>query len=96
MYKIKIKTFKPNFDYQAIVSVDADPLAERCFLIDRTTLDVIGSKPVTTEIIKFRVPLKNANKSSVMVIIVDDDDTYNAAIIDGVQAEIIDANLVKI
>ncbi|WP_392342641.1 hypothetical protein [uncultured Shewanella sp.] len=96
MAMIKLLNHKPNVSMQAMVEVDVDPLAERCIILERNTYNVFGSKSVFNEQMKFRVPIEYSTKSELCIILFDRDKEFNAAIIDGVKAETINANLVKI
>jgi hypothetical protein len=96
MPNVEFVSGHPLYDYQGCVTVDCDVLAERCILFNHKTMTPIGSKAVTGNIVRFRLPLNYTTTFDLCVIIVDADSEYNAAILDGVQAEIIDANLVTI
>lgn len=86
---------KPNNDFQAVVSVDVDPLAEVCTVFTRGSIIALGSKPAVS-IVNFRVPLVYSTINNLTVCIFDAEREYNAEIIDGIQAELIDGNLVTI
>ncbi|WP_351008859.1 hypothetical protein [Shewanella sp. S1-58-MNA-CIBAN-0166] len=96
MPNIEFVSGKPQYDFQGCVTVDCDVLAERCVVFNHKTMTPIRSKAINGTVIRFRLPLKYTTRFDLCVIIVDANTEYNAAILDGVQAEIIDANLVKI
>jgi|TARA_R110002124_G_C8902760_1_gene509950 hypothetical protein len=96
MSVIKLLNYKPEFDYQLMVEVDVDPLAERCVIMSRDKLEILGVTSQVSASTRFRLPMQYASTDNIMVLILDKTREYNAAILDGVTAEIIDANLVKI
>ncbi|AUD59155.1 hypothetical protein AYJ58_06455 [Shewanella sp. Pdp11] len=89
--------YKPAVAAQAMIEVDGDRSADRIVLIDRTSLALlIVSRASPTGISRFRVPIGYSTNNELLVGIMDDDLVYNAKFADGVQAEIIDGNLVNI
>tara|TARA_R110002050_G_scaffold213772_1_gene350039 strand:- start:1650 stop:1940 length:291 start_codon:yes stop_codon:yes gene_type:complete len=93
---LKIVKHHPIFEPQLMVGVDADPASTRCAVFNRGSLMAYGSKPVINGFVKFRVPLNHINSEDILVVIFDDTRVFNAAILDGVTPEVIDANLVTI
>lgn len=82
---------------QAVIDIDADPDAERLLVINRVNGDVYHNfKYETNHVLKFRVPIEHLVNTDLLVGIMDDNLTYNAKFVDGVQAELIDGNLVNI
>lgn len=82
---------------QAVVSVDADLDAERIFILNRNSGEIYHN--FTFEInktLRFVVPNEHLVNSNILVGILDDDRTFNAKFVDGVQAELIDGNFVNI
>ncbi|WP_434939137.1 hypothetical protein ACRWQN_17485 [Shewanella sp. HL-SH8] len=75
---------------RAVLSVDADTLAERLHIIDRRLSEHIRTiKLDTPEHTQILLPRKHALTGNVAVIMLDDDRFYNAAIVDGVVCELI-------
>jgi hypothetical protein len=78
-----------------LVECDADQAAARLVIIDRTTMLALTNRMTDGKpIIKKLVPIIYANTNNLMVGILDDSGVYNAAFIDGVKAQIVDANVV--
>lgn len=89
--------YDPPVVTQAMVEVDHDMDANRIVIFNRTSLELIAvSRASNTGVSQFRVPLPYATNNELLVGIVDDDLVYNAKFADGVQAEVIDGNLVNI
>jgi hypothetical protein len=80
-----------------LIECDVDQAAERLVIIDRNTMlplanRIIGGK----SIIKKLVPISYVNANNIMVGILDDGGEYNAAFIDGVKPQLVDANIVDL
>lgn len=81
---------------QAMLSIDADPDAERVLIMDRATGEVFHNFVYqTNKQIKFIVPLIYRINADLLIGILDDGRVYNAKFVDGVQAELIDGNTVN-
>ena len=72
----------------AKLELDLDPLSERHMVIDRYTGEVFynGKNDVNIHYLASKYSIDN----KLMIIILDDDMTYVAAIADGVKCEVID------
>ncbi len=96
----KILTPKVSRDYQpvALLELDIDPLAERYMLINRISGKLLthGFKPISSNIKKLFFRPSLSINSDLTVIIFDDNGEYNAAIADGVQLQLVDANQVDL
>lgn len=82
---------KPNMApfYVAKIELDIDPLAERYMVGDRISHAVLVSQRVDKKTVI--CPLKYVNNPDLFVVIFDDDRFYNAAIVDGVKADLVEA-----
>lgn len=84
------------FNQAAMVIDDFDKDAERIFVIDRLTMVCMHNKQVpNSNIIKLIVPLHFSVSERLLVGILDDSKVYNAKVKDGIQAEVVDGNVVK-
>lgn len=82
---------------QALLTIDADPDAERVLIMSRDTGDTFYSFTYqSNKQLKFIVPFNYSINADLLVGILDDNRTYNTRFIDGVQAEVIDGNTVNI
>lgn len=89
-----IKAPAPNA-YQAMVEVDSDVNAERLVVLDRISLYCIHNVAVAeSNVTQLRVPLGYTANNNLLVGIVDDDGQYNSKFVDGIQAQLVDANVV--
>lgn len=82
---------------QALLTIDADPDAERVLIMSRDTGDTFYNFTYqSNKQLKFIVPFNYSINADLLVGILDDNRTYNTRFIDGVQAEVIDGNTVNI
>ncbi|MCU8106064.1 hypothetical protein L5M38_16185 [Shewanella sp. SM101] len=82
---------------QALLTIDADPDAERVLIMSRDTGDIFYNFTYqSNKQLKFIVPFNYSINADLLVGILDDNRTYNTRFIDGVQAEVIDGNTVNI
>ncbi len=82
---------------QAVLSIDADLDAERVIIMARDSGEVFHNFTYqSNKQLKFIVPLIYSVNPDLLVGILDDNHVYNTKFIDGVQAELIDGNLVNI
>lgn len=82
---------------QAVLTIDADPDAERVLIMDRITAETIYNfNYQSNKQLKFIVPLIYSVNADLLVGILDDNRVYNTKFVDGVKAELIDGNLVNI
>lgn len=80
--------------WQAMVEVDTDIDAEQVVIIERTTLNrMVYQRVAETGTIQLRVPVEYSTINNLIVGILDDDRVYGAKFLDGVQAQIIDGNV---
>lgn len=94
---VTIVTLKPPVVNQAMLSIDADPDAERVLIMVRDTGEVFHNfKYQSNKQLKFIVPLIYSVNADLLVGILDDNRVYNTKFVDGVKAELIDGNLVNI
>ncbi|WP_394230198.1 hypothetical protein [Shewanella colwelliana] len=81
---------------QAMVEIDADPLAERVFITDRNSGYTIWNTPNSQSgLLRLIVPFRFATSSDLLVGILDDSRVYNTRFVDGVKAQIVDGNVIK-
>lgn len=81
---------------QAMISIDADPDAERVLIMDRGTGEVFHNFTYqSNKQVKFIVPLMYRINANLLIGIMDDGRVYNTKFVDGVQAELIDGNTVN-
>jgi hypothetical protein len=81
---------------QAMVTVDADPYADRIVIIDRNTAAAVANIKVVRNMMKVRVPFTYISANNLIVGILDDDGQYGAKFVDGVKAEVIDPKVTTI
>ncbi len=82
---------------QAVLTIDADPDAERVLIMDRNTAETIYSFTYqSNKQLKFVVPTIYSVNPDLLVGILDDNRVYNTKFVDGVKAELIDGNIVNI
>ncbi|MCT8866318.1 hypothetical protein [Shewanella xiamenensis] len=98
MFKISnIKKLKAPLVGQAILTIDADPDAERLLIISRDTGEIFHNFTYqSNKQLKFIVPLNYSVNADLLVGILDDNRVYNTKFVDGVKAELIDGNTVNI
>ncbi|MDT3280398.1 hypothetical protein [Shewanella scandinavica] len=79
-----------------LVEVNMDVNAERLMVINRTTGEIITNtlRP-SSGIAKLLVPFLYTNSNKLLVGILDDSQVYDCKFVDGVMAELIDANTVN-
>jgi uncharacterized membrane protein (Fun14 family) len=78
-----------------LIECDTDLAAARLVIIDRTTMLALTNRMTDGKsIIKKLVPITYTNTNNIMVGILDDSGTYNATFVDGVKAQLVDANVV--
>lgn len=80
-----------------LLVIDVDVDAEGVFVIDRTSANRlhIGTVPAN-HVAKIIVPLSYASSNKLLAGIIDADEQYNAAVIDGIRAELVDQNTVDL
>lgn len=71
-----------------VLEIDMDAAAERITVIDRDLLETVYAN-VFTSPLKVVVPIEYATKNGLLVMILDDNAQYNAAVLDGVRASVI-------
>mgnify|MGYP003626858256 CR=1 FL=1 len=75
------------------LQLDIDPLAERLLVLNNRQFNVLhASKIKLGGLVNIILPAIYATTGELSVIIFDDNQEYNAAIVDGVKPELIDAN----
>ena len=79
-----------------LITVDMDIAAERIMVLDRKSGQMIlhTIRP-PSGVSKNLVPVSYTTSNNILVGILDDDDVYEAKFIDGVMAELVDANTVN-
>jgi hypothetical protein len=83
--------------YVSLLSLDMDTNAERFLVINRVTLNIEFSALVSpTGIAKKIMPVGFSSSSDLIIMILDDDLTYNAAVVDGVKLELVDIKTVNL
>ncbi|MEE2025024.1 hypothetical protein [Alkalimonas mucilaginosa] len=91
--------FEPQKDvpvHRGLVEIDIDIDAERYLIMHRRTLMVLMHAPVpASNIARVLVPFEHTNQHDLMVMILDDDNEYNMAGNDKVQAQLVDARTVN-
>ncbi|MCL1121176.1 hypothetical protein N7V09_12515 [Shewanella seohaensis] len=75
--------------YQAIVSVDVDPAANRVIIFNRDTLEYYANKRTDTPIVNLRVPNEFVINNKLIVGILDEDGVYDCKMVDGKNAELL-------
>ncbi|MDT3281684.1 hypothetical protein [Shewanella scandinavica] len=79
-----------------LVTVDMDINAERLMIIDRNTGEVINNTiRSSTSVVKLLVAISYTTSNRLLVGILDDSLVYDCKFVDGVMAEIVDANTVN-
>lgn len=82
---------------QAVLTIDADPDAERVLIMARYTGEIFHNfKYQSNKQLKFIVPLNYSVNADLLVGILDDNRVYNTKFVDGIKAELIDGNTVNI
>lgn len=71
-----------------LIEIDADPDAEIILIISRESSEVLFAG-VATSLTKVVMPIEYATKNELLVMILDNDRQYNAAVLDGVKASVI-------
>lgn len=81
----------------SLIQVDMDVNAERVMILNRDTggLVYLGLAP-TNNVLKRLFPIKYSVTSDLLVGILDDDKVYNCKFLDGVTAELVDANSIDL
>ncbi|MCL1114696.1 hypothetical protein L2703_13975 [Shewanella basaltis] len=91
-----ISPILPEFKPVRLVSklqVDVDPLAERLLVINNRQFNVLHASNIKAAgLVNIILPAIYATTGELSVIIFDDNQEYNAAIVDGVKPDLIDAN----
>ncbi|WP_351189394.1 hypothetical protein [Shewanella sp. TB4-MNA-CIBAN-0142] len=97
MIKIKSLSRVVGVFNMGLIECDLDQSAERLVILDRLTMYVFTNQLIDERlIIKKLVPLGYVNNNNLMVGILDDNGEYNAAFIDGVKAQLVDANIIDV
>jgi hypothetical protein len=74
--------------YISQLEIDIDPLASRVLIVDRPTGEPLrNTQPINNV---FYLNVMYSNSDDLIVTIMDDSRTYNAAIIDGVRCAVVD------
>lgn len=74
--------------YRAKIELDLDPLAERFAILNRQTLETIYTS--NSDITLLYVNQSFISNNNLILIILDDNRDYNAAVIDGINGQIVD------
>ncbi|MEM6190517.1 hypothetical protein [Shewanella scandinavica] len=85
------------FSVRAIgmLTIDVDSNAERFMIMDRVTgAMILHTKPPLSKTVKTLVSLSYTTSNNIIVGILDDAKVYDCKFIDGIQAELVDANTV--
>ncbi|MCT7942377.1 hypothetical protein [Shewanella holmiensis] len=91
----KVINLEPR--YLGLISVDMDLDAERIIIMDRISGSILNNTLRPQSGISKTIVSKNyTTLNNIIVGIVDDNMTYNCKFIDGIQAELVDANTVDI
>ena len=77
---------------RALVTIDADPAAERVILMHRYTGEVYHVFKLVTPIYTFVVPYTHTLNNTLLVGILDDNAVYDCKFADGVRAENVNVN----
>lgn len=82
---------------RGLIEIDIDPLAERYCVQSRLDglIYVMGVKP-SNNIARIIVPVSFTTANDLQVIIYDESGVYNAAIIDKVQPDLVNAKLITL
>ena len=86
---IKLASGYHSGAYQAIVTVDVDPDADRVIVLNRINLEQFANKEINTTVVKLRVPAEFTIDNNLIVGILDDNGVYDCKIVDGIRAEIL-------
>jgi len=73
----------------SLIEVNADPESERLMIIDRKSGSLVANIKASSKSICW-LPVDASTSSKFMVIILDDNEIYNAAIVDNVIPELVD------
>jgi hypothetical protein len=76
--------------YRAKLEFDLDPLAERFAILNRQTLETLYTGKSDRTVLYFNQ--KFTSGGNLLLIILDDDKAFNAAILDGVDGLLIDVS----
>ncbi|MBB1320615.1 hypothetical protein [Shewanella sp. SR43-8] len=71
-----------------LIEIDTDPDAEIILIISRESSEVLFAG-VAMSLTKVVMPIEYATKNELLVMILDNDKQYNAAVLDGVRASVI-------
>ena len=86
----------PPVFYQSLLEVDTDINATRVVIMDRYSAKIIANDLLVGGVFKAIIPLEYSTSNNLIVMIIDDDMTYNCEAIDGVTAEVIDGIITRI
>jgi hypothetical protein len=78
--------------YRSKLELDLDPLAERFAILDRSNLNTIHTAKVGNN--TFYLNKKFNNGNNLMLVILDDNREYNAAILDGINGQSFDVSTI--
>ncbi len=91
------KAIRLAFNYQAMVEVTGDDAAERVVIMDRSSLEVFHNFVFqSSKTFKAIVPLRYATSHELLVGVLDDNRMFNTEFVDGLEADLIDGNLVNV
>lgn len=80
-----------------LLEIDADPEAERVFVVDRLTMVVVlQSHCAPGQILKAILPEEYTTANQLTVIMVDDTGVFNAVVEDQIKLEKVDARIVNL
>ncbi|AUR84132.1 hypothetical protein NVP1049O_23 [Vibrio phage 1.049.O._10N.286.54.B5] len=83
----------PNYNL-GLLRVDVDPAAEFIMVYNRRDFSLLGAKSnVESNNLRFKIPVEFTTTNNLLVVMLDMDLTYNAVVLDGVKAELIDGNI---
>lgn len=91
-----IKTIYPDFAPipRGLLKLDLDQAAERLIVIDRNAAETLFlTKIGQNKTINLMLPAAYANNPSICVIMMDDNNVYNAAAADRIQLELVQTTL---
>ncbi|MCG9720643.1 hypothetical protein [Shewanella sp. Isolate7] len=87
---------RPVVYNQAMMEVTTDPAAKRLMIVDRLSGEKIWNTPTSpSRLLRLIVPLRFGTSNELLVGIMDDDRVNNAKFVDGVKAQIVDGNTVR-
>jgi hypothetical protein len=72
-----------------LLSVDPDAAADVLFVFDRLSLGTVYFTKLLGGIVNIRVPINYSTSNDLTILIMDRDGEFNAAVLDGVKAEIV-------